>query len=99
MEDVSLILSIVWFVSVFVGSIIGKKKGKRMKAVLLTLCLGVIGLIIVIAMKPTEEIATKNKVSSGEMRKCPSCAELVQKEAKVCKHCGHDLPEISEGKL
>jgi hypothetical protein len=25
-------------------------------------------------------------------RKCPFCAELVRREAVVCKHCGRDLP-------
>lgn len=32
-------------------------------------------------------------VSSGDkQRKCPSCAEWVKAEAKVCKHCGKDIP-------
>ena len=25
-------------------------------------------------------------------RKCPHCAELIQLDAKVCKHCGRDVP-------
>ena len=25
-------------------------------------------------------------------RKCPHCAELIQIDAKVCKHCGRDAP-------
>jgi hypothetical protein len=30
--------------------------------------------------------------TARESKKCPFCAELVKKEAKVCKHCGRDLP-------
>lgn len=26
------------------------------------------------------------------LRKCPHCAELIQLDAKVCKHCGRDVP-------
>ena len=25
----------------------------------------------------------------GDEKKCPECAELIKKDAKVCKHCGH----------
>lgn len=30
--------------------------------------------------------------STAGTRKCPFCAELVKGEAKICKHCGKDLP-------
>jgi len=29
-------------------------------------------------------------------RRCPSCAELVKSEAKVCRFCQRDLPSLSE---
>lgn len=32
---------------------------------------------------------------SADTQKCPFCAELVKAEAKVCKHCGRDLPAAS----
>ena len=31
-------------------------------------------------------------------KKCPYCAERVLLEAKVCKHCGRDIPEESQKK-
>ena len=26
-------------------------------------------------------------------RECPFCAEIVKRRAKICKHCGSELPE------
>jgi hypothetical protein len=42
----------------------------------------------------SQEIARKFGVSSL-YRKCPECAELVQREAAKCKHCQAALPAIS----
>jgi hypothetical protein len=28
------------------------------------------------------------------MRKCPACAEYVQREARICKHCRSELPPM-----
>lgn len=37
--------------------------------------------------------SSRNRKQLKSMTKCPSCAELVLKEAKVCKHCSRDLPK------
>lgn len=34
-----------------------------------------------------DSIAIKN----GSMKKCPRCAEIIKRDALVCKHCGHEL--------
>lgn len=32
---------------------------------------------------------------AGTKRKCPSCAEMIQTEAKVCPHCQRDVPALA----
>jgi len=42
-------------------------------------------------IKPDTNAVERAELSAG-MKKCPFCAELVKKEAVVCKHCKRDLP-------
>jgi hypothetical protein len=34
-----------------------------------------------------DSIAIKN----GSMKKFPRCAEIIKRDALVCKHCGHEF--------
>jgi rRNA maturation endonuclease Nob1 len=38
-----------------------------------------------------EEYTEIPKKISPEMKKCPQCAELVKREARVCRFCGHEF--------
>jgi len=40
---------------------------------------------------PKEEYTEIPKKISTEMKKCPQCAELVKREARVCRFCGHEF--------
>lgn len=48
--------------------------------------LGVLGCYLFVGKGTTMTPATK-------LKKCPMCAELVQPEALICKHCGHRFEE------
>jgi uncharacterized membrane protein YeaQ/YmgE (transglycosylase-associated protein family) len=62
-----------------------KKGGSSGAGFALGFFLGVIGLVIAF-------LATPSTGPSGSLARCPFCAEGVQPEARVCKHCGRDLP-------
>ncbi|MFE2005673.1 hypothetical protein ACFW6U_09800 [Pseudomonas guariconensis] len=80
-----------------------KQKGRSPAAwFLLGLIFPVIGLIAVWIVNPlgvdqqkSIEIAKKFG-SSSLYRKCPFCAEVVQREAIKCKHCKSDLEPVQD---
>lgn len=62
--------------------------GYFLLAALLSPLLG--ALILLVAGKKQAVVETR-AVESGELKKCPACAELVRAEARKCKHCGEEF--------
>ena len=87
---------IVWLILCAVAGTIADKKG-RMGWAYFTISFflsPLVGILIAVAQSPITKNIEKQQIQSGEARKCPHCAELVKLEAKICKHCGKDLPAV-----
>jgi hypothetical protein len=54
-------------------------------------CSPLLGLIFAALASPSAKGIERNQLASGMMQKCPFCAEVIKKEASVCRYCGKDL--------
>ena len=57
------------------------------------------GAALWIAAMPCVILASKDQAAldrraldAGGSRRCPSCAEVVRRQARVCRFCGRDIP-------
>ncbi|HEY5468317.1 MAG TPA: leucine-rich repeat protein [Coriobacteriia bacterium] len=55
-----------------------------------------VALIHSLLLPTNDSLAEAQALSSGESRKCPQCAELIRRDARVCRFCGYDLTPILE---
>lgn len=52
---------------------------------------GPFGIVLALVAKDDPKITEAAAIQSGEMKKCPSCAELVKTEAVKCRFCGENF--------
>jgi|SRR6267143_948284 hypothetical protein len=51
-----------------------------------------VGFFIGILKEPDRKQQEAMQIAAGDARKCPFCAEMIKREATVCRFCGRDMP-------
>lgn len=55
--------------------------------------LGPLGLVLSLVVSKNQQAVEQAAIATGDMRKCPFCAELIKSEASVCRHCGREIKD------
>ncbi len=84
-----------WCVSGVIAAMIASAKGRSLPAwFFIGFLFGPFGVVFAALAQKNVEVLENKTLNSGNHKKCPHCAELIRKEAKFCRYCQKEQPEL-----
>lgn len=81
--------------AIAVAAAAGSRGRSRVGWFLYGLLLWPVALVHVLVAAPRAAVLERRALADPRNRKCPFCAEIVKREARVCRHCSRELPDLA----
>jgi len=92
-----ILSALFWGICGLVAAQIAEKKGHSgCLFLIIGFALGPLGLGIAALVSPNEERLGKIKIKQGYARKCPYCSEIINHDARICKHCRSEVDPLPD---
>ena len=83
---------ILWILLGVLSAIVATNKGRSGCAwFVIGALLGPLGFLIALVLPKDDAQVERDAIGNGVMKKCPYCAELVKKEAIICRYCNKEF--------